>query len=251
MPLTLLQLTGILGCNVVGDMSSACWTSHKNACYIPPKHLSSMVTSLASWLTWLDLNIPLFQSCGLWLHRDRLVTLLGISWRHFFYKDLYSSRAEYTDSQLNDYLAQISLPSLLAKSCRDLEAPLCVEEIAMAISQLAAHKTPGLDGFPTEWYSQFQHLICPFLLHTYNKALNAGIPPPMREALIILLLKPCKDPLKCDSYRPISLINVDVKILAKVVWTPWLRNWSGAIKEALYLANLQEWISVSVIFHNL
>lgn len=41
----------------------------------------------------------------------------------------------------------------------------------------------------------------------------------MREALIILLLKPRKDPLKCDSYCPISLINVDVKILAKVLAT--------------------------------
>lgn len=40
----------------------------------------------------------------------------------------------------------------------------------------------------------------------------------MREALIILLLRHRKeDPLKCDSYRPISFINVDVKILAKVL----------------------------------
>lgn len=39
----------------------------------------------------------------------------------------------------------------------------------------------------------------------------------MREALIILLLKPRKDPLKYVSYRPISLLNVDVKILAKVL----------------------------------
>lgn len=65
-----------------------------------------------------------------------------------FYKDLYSSRAEYTDSQLNDYLAQISLPSLLSESCGDLEAPLSVEEIAMAILQLPTQKTPGLIRLP-------------------------------------------------------------------------------------------------------
>lgn len=39
----------------------------------------------------------------------------------------------------------------------------------------------------------------------------------MHEALIVLLLKPHKDPFKCDSYHPISLINVDIKILAKVL----------------------------------
>lgn len=39
----------------------------------------------------------------------------------------------------------------------------------------------------------------------------------MREALIVLILKTQKDLLKCDSYWSISLINVDVKILAKVL----------------------------------
>lgn len=62
-----------------------------------------------------------------------------------FYKDLYSSRADYTDSQLTDYLTQISLPSLSAENGGCLEAPVSAEEIAEAISQLSAHKTRGLD----------------------------------------------------------------------------------------------------------
>ena len=81
-----------------------------------------------------------------------------------------------------------------------LDAPISVEENAAAISQMPEHMTPGLDGFPTEWYSQFKDLLCPFLLRTYNKALDVGIlPPTMREALIVLVLKPCKDPLKCKN----------------------------------------------------
>lgn len=79
---------------------------------------------------------------------------------------------------------------------------------------MPAHKTPGLDGFPVEWYKQFQHLLSPILLKTYDALKEGVLPPSMREALIVLILKPQKDPLKCDYYRPISLINVDVKILA-------------------------------------
>ena len=41
----------------------------------------------------------------------------------------------------------------------------------------------------------------------------------MREAVIVLMLKPGKDPALCGSYRPLSLLNHDVKILAKVLAT--------------------------------
>lgn len=39
----------------------------------------------------------------------------------------------------------------------------------------------------------------------------------MREAIIILLTKPGKDSTNPGSYRPISLLPVDVKLLAKVL----------------------------------
>lgn len=42
-------------------------------------------------------------------------------------------------------------------------------------------------------------------------------PPSLRQASISLLLKKGKDTLSCSSYRPINLLNVGVKILAKVL----------------------------------
>ncbi len=46
---------------------------------------------------------------------------------------------------------------------------------------------------------------------------NGRIPPKYDSANISLLLKPGKDPVLPTSYRPISLINVDTKIICKAI----------------------------------
>lgn len=43
------------------------------------------------------------------------------------------------------------------------------------------------------------------------------LPESIRNASVVALLKPRKDPLLDDSYRPISLLTTDVKFLAKVL----------------------------------
>lgn len=54
----------------------------------------------------------------------------------------------------------------------------------------------------------------------YNESLDHGsLPPTLSQASITFLLKKGKDPESCTSYRPLSLLNVDVKILAKVLAT--------------------------------
>jgi len=80
------------------------------------------------------------------------------------------------------------------------------------------NKSPGPDGFTSEFYKKFAHLLAPILQTMFNEALSLGIlPMTLRQASISLLAKKDKDPLFCTSYRPISLLNVDFKILSKVL----------------------------------
>lgn len=67
-----------------------------------------------------------------------------------------------------------------------------------------------------------------------------------------LLLKPNKDPLDCSSYRPISLLNVDFKILSKTLairleqQLPSLiaPDQTGFIKGRLGLFNLRRFFNI-------
>lgn len=52
----------------------------------------------------------------------------------------------------------------------------------------------------------------------FRESLTKGsLPPTLSQATITLILKEGKDPADCGSYRPFSLLNVDAKIIAKVL----------------------------------
>lgn len=63
------------------------------------------------------------------------------------------------------------------------------------------------------------------MLGVFNAAFDVGkLPESMNEAIIIALLKPGKDPVNPESYRLISLLTSDVKLLAKVLATRLIKH---------------------------
>lgn len=73
-----------------------------------------------------------------------------------------------------------------------------------------------MDGLSTESYSHYVDLHAPRLTTLFSEfAKLESLPESMEEAIIVLVPKPSKNPQECASYRPISLLNVDAKILAK------------------------------------
>ena len=110
------------------------------------------------------------------------------------------------------------IPQLAEEDREMLNLPITLVELKEALEGAAQHKSPGPDGLPVEVYSQYGEVILQPLLEALFEAEEKGtLPDSMQEAIIILLSKPGKDKLSRDSYRPISLLNMDVKLLAKIL----------------------------------
>lgn len=117
-----------------------------------------------------------------------------------YYSNLYESRANYTQSQLENYLSCINFPQLSQEEADALDAPIILQEVREAVAALPQGKTPGPDGFPAAWYKLHSDSLSQHLHQTFLDAIdNETLPPSFYEAVIVLIHKEGKEPELCES----------------------------------------------------
>ena len=110
------------------------------------------------------------------------------------------------------------------------ERPLCCpvpcvsvvvqEEVYGALMRCQRGKAPGLDGLPYEFYVALWQEVGPFLVQVFNDAFASPEPAPLEpllEGLICPVHKPGRPTDLLVGFRPITLLDADVKLLAKTV----------------------------------
>ena len=110
------------------------------------------------------------------------------------------------------------MPKLSEIEKNQCEDVLTESELLKSIKAFKIGKTPGMDGLTAEFYNFFWLDIKGYLLASIRFALENGIMSmEQRRAIICLLPKKEKNRIFLKNWRPISLLHVDYKIIAKAL----------------------------------
>lgn len=133
-----------------------------------------------------------------------------------FYETLYTK--ENIDNAHAETLVNNLEYSLNEEDQDELDGFITDEEAIKAIKNMENNKAPGMDGLPKEFYGLMWPVIEQDIIEVFNCILlTEAMPPSMTEGLITLIYKEKGDIADLKNWRPITLMNVDYKILMKIL----------------------------------
>ena len=119
---------------------------------------------------------------------------------------------------METFLEKDNLPKLSEEEAESLNRPITPNEIETVIKTLPTHKSSGPDGFTRKFYKAFKEKLTPIIHRLFEKIQTDGtLPNSFYEPSIILIPKPNKETMKKEHFSPISLMNIDAKILNKIL----------------------------------
>ena len=132
-----------------------------------------------------------------------------------FYKDLFTTQNLSAD-ETNFFLGQ-PVKQLTDEQKLSLEEEITLEEVGKAMKLMKNNKSPGEDGITIEFYKTYFSILGEDLLEVFRHGLNNRELAYSQYLAVVSLLYKKGQREDIRNWRPISLLNVDYKILSKIL----------------------------------
>ena len=119
--------------------------------------------------------------------------------------------------EMDRFLEKFNIPRLNQEEIEIVNNPITSTEIEAVLKYLPKNKSPGSDGFTGEIYQTFTEELMPILLKFFQKNCRG------RNTSKFILQghhhpdTKTKDNTQKENDRPMSLMNIDTKILDKIL----------------------------------
>ena len=112
----------------------------------------------------------------------------------------------------------MSIPVLTAEEPQTCEGPISENELLKALKNMPNNKSPRNDGLTKELFEMFREDLKKPLCASVTKAFHGSeLSHSQKQAVIKLIEKNDRDKKFIKNWRPILLLNIDTKLISKVL----------------------------------
>ena len=130
-----------------------------------------------------------------------------------FYQKLFKARGVDLTHSIDSLINVKSVTKLTKNQSAELEGKLTIEELSLALKTMKNNKTPGIDGFPAEFYKVFWSKLKFVILRALNSGYDNGeMSYSLKQCIISCIPKGNKPRNLLKNWRPISLLSVIYKM---------------------------------------
>ena len=210
-------------------------------------HQAQQKRAQTSWSTVSDIPLDTFPD------RARAGQVLS----DFFSSDSPNGlfRPQPCDAEAQTELLQV-VDKVLSPSdrqaCEGVES-ISLDELTDSLHRMPRGKSPGSDGLTYEFYQQYWTELGPLLLGALREAfqdpIDTRLSESQRTGIITLLYKGSGPKSEPSSYRPLTLLNTDVKLLGRALSDRWLTSANRVIDDTQTAFLPQRWIGDNILAH--
>ena len=136
----------------------------------------------------------------------------------FFYETLFKNKSSNTSEDCKSFLNEVSVPKLNYEDAMICEGDLNELELLKTLKSMQNNKSPGNDRLTKEFHETFWNEIKNPFMNSITEAREKRNQR-QSQAVIKLIQKKERDKHFIKNWHPISLLNVDYKIIAKALAT--------------------------------